>query len=107
MQLSFPQLLDGQDQEGEKMTRKTGAEDGLVADLFHDGSGQPRKAIILIGGSEGGEVWSSIGTRKVVSQLTSQGYILLSLAYFKSPGLPGILREGFRLVGESARGYLR
>jgi hypothetical protein len=29
-------------------------ENGVRADLFHDGSGQPRKAIVLMGGSEGG-----------------------------------------------------
>lgn len=70
------------------MIKRPVVENGLVADLFHDGSGQPRQAIVMLGGSEGGKIWSSIGTRKPVNQLVSLGYTLLSLAYFKSPELP-------------------
>ena len=68
-------------------------ENGIVADLFHDGSGKPHKAIVLLGGSEGGKAWSSRGTRKVVDQLVNLGYTLLSVAYFKSPRLPPFLEE--------------
>src|SRR4030042_447531 len=68
-------------------------ENGIVADLFHDGSGKPPKAIVLLGGSEGGKAWSSRGTRKLVDQLVNLGYTLLSLACFKSPGLPPFLEE--------------
>ena len=75
------------------MIKKAVDINGIVADLFHDGSGKPRKAIVLLGGSEGGKAWSSRGTKKVVSQLVSLGYTLLSLAYFKSPGLPPFLEE--------------
>jgi uncharacterized protein len=75
------------------MIKKTVKTIGIVADLFHDGSGEPRKAIVLLGGSEGGKAWSSMGTRKAVSQLVNLGYSLLSLAYFKSPGLPPLLEE--------------
>jgi uncharacterized protein len=75
------------------MIKKAVDTNGIVADLFHDGSGKPRKAIVLLGGSEGGKAWSSRGTKKVVNQLVSLGYTLLSLAYFKSPGLPPLLEE--------------
>ena len=64
------------------MIRENVLEQGLVADLFHDGTGRPRKAIILVGGSEGGKAWSSIGTKKAVTDLTGLGYTLLSLGYF-------------------------
>ncbi len=75
------------------MIKRPVNENGRVADLFTDSSGKARKAIVLLGGSEGGKVWSSIGTKKVVSQLVSLGYSVLSLAYFKSPGLPPLLEE--------------
>lgn len=40
------------------MIKKEVAENGLVADLFSDVSAQPRKVIIMLGGSEGGKSWS-------------------------------------------------
>src|SRR4030066_1284741 len=75
------------------MLKRIVQENGIVADLFHDGSGKPHKAIVLLGGSEGAKAWSSRGTKKVVDQLVGLGYTLLSLAYFKSPGLPPFLEE--------------
>jgi pimeloyl-ACP methyl ester carboxylesterase len=78
---------------GGVMLKRIVQENGIVADLFHDGSGKPHKAIVLLGGSEGGKAWSSRGTKKMVDKLVSQGYALLSLAYFKSPGLPPLLQE--------------
>jgi hypothetical protein len=65
-------------------------ENGLVADLFYDAD-QPRKAIILLGGSEGGRTWSRI--RRPVELLVQRGYAVFSLAYFKDQGLPGTLEE--------------
>jgi pimeloyl-ACP methyl ester carboxylesterase len=80
--------------EGERlMDRRTISENGLVADLFHDGSGQPRRAIIMFGGSEGGKSWSRRGLRQPLNYLLKQGYCVLSLAYFKAPGLPRTLEE--------------
>jgi pimeloyl-ACP methyl ester carboxylesterase len=75
------------------MIKRAVAEAGLVADLLYDGSGRPRKAIILLGGSEGGKTWSSLSTKRVVNHLLAQGYTLLSLAYFKGPGLPSTCEE--------------
>jgi predicted esterase len=75
------------------MIKRMVQENGIVADLFHDNSGKPHKALVLLGGSEGGKVWSSLQTRKLVNQLVSQGYTLLSLAYFNAEGLPPLLSE--------------
>jgi uncharacterized protein len=75
------------------MIKRRIEENGLVADLFHDGSGQPRKAIVLLGGSEGGKFWSSFPVRKPMNYLVGLGYNLLSLAYFKITGLPPTLEE--------------
>lgn len=66
-------------------------DNGLVADLFTDDSTQPRKAIIMLGGSEGGKSWSRI--KKPIAYLVQKGYSLLSLAYFKEKGLPNSLEE--------------
>jgi pimeloyl-ACP methyl ester carboxylesterase len=64
---------------------------GLVADLFSDNTSLPRKAIIMLGGSEGGKSWSRI--KRPIEVLVKKGYCVLSLAYFKSPGLPDSLQE--------------
>jgi uncharacterized protein len=75
------------------MIKRPVVDNGIVADLIHDGSSQPRRAIVLLGGSEGGKTWSSIGVRRPVNQLISLGYTLLSLAYFKAPSLPPTLED--------------
>jgi uncharacterized protein len=72
------------------MIKREVIEDGLVADLFYDVD-QPRKAIIMLGGSEGGKTWSRI--RQPVDLLVQRGYTIFSLAYFKAQGLPGTLEE--------------
>jgi hypothetical protein len=73
------------------MIKDTVSESGLVGDFFHDGSDQARKAVILIGGSEGGKGWSRI--KQIPENLIKRGFCVLSLAYFKAPGLPGSLEE--------------
>ena len=73
------------------MITKTVAENGLAADFFHDGSDQARKAVILLGGSEGGKTWSRL--KQIPENLIKRGFYALSLAYFKAPGLPGSLEE--------------
>ena len=75
------------------MIKRRVEESGLVADLFHDGSGCPRKALVLLGGSEGGKTWSGLLIRRRLNHLVDLGYTLLSLAYFKGPGLPASLEE--------------
>ena len=66
-------------------------ENGLIADLFTDPSPQPRKALMMLGGSEGGKSWSRI--KKPVEILVQRGYAVLSLAYFKEKGLPDSLED--------------
>jgi pimeloyl-ACP methyl ester carboxylesterase len=75
------------------MIMKEVADNGLIADLFTDTTVQSRKAIIMLGGSEGGKVWSSIRIRRPIELLVQQGYSVLSLAYFKAQGLPYSLEE--------------
>jgi hypothetical protein len=65
--------------------------DGLVADLFHDGSQNPGQAIVMLGGSEGGRMWSR--PKVLLKALVGRGYRVMSLAYFKEPGLPRSLEE--------------
>ena len=75
------------------MIKRAITENGIVGDLFHDGSRQARKAVVFLGGSEGGKTFSSFGIHGKLSNLVNMGYTLLSLAYFKNPGLPQNLIE--------------
>lgn len=88
------------------MIKRAVEQHGLVGDLFHDGSGERRKAIMLIGGSEGGKTWSGSTIRRALDYLVGQGYTLLSLAYFKSPGLPRYLETIPLEYFERAFGWL-
>lgn len=73
------------------MIKQQVTDDGLVADFYTDTSGGPRKAIIMLGGSEGGNPWSRI--KIPVALLVKKGYAVLTLAYYKGPGLPNTLQE--------------
>jgi len=42
------------------MIKKEVTDNGLVADFFTDPTVKPSKAIIMLGGSEGGKSWSRI-----------------------------------------------
>jgi hypothetical protein len=64
--------------------------DGLNADCFYRPSNKPRKALILLGGSEGGKSWSSQTPH--LEELVDAGYYVLSVAYFGAEGLPRGLR---------------
>jgi uncharacterized protein len=74
------------------MIKREVIENGLVADLFTDVD-QPRKVIIMLGGSEGGKIWSAIQVRRPMELLVQRGYAILSLAYFKAQSLPETLEE--------------
>lgn len=64
---------------------------GLHGDwILPDGHG-PYPAVVMLGGSEGGRMWSRI--RPVLGHLTRRGFAVLSLAYFKEHGLPPSLEE--------------
>lgn len=63
--------------------------DGLVATWFPPISGKRSPAIIVLGGSEGGEKSASL----VAGALAKQGYGALALAYFRADGLPATLQN--------------
>jgi hypothetical protein len=56
------------------MPKKEVNENGLTADLFTDDSPQPRKAILMLGGSEGGKSWSRI--KRPIEFLVQQGSVV-------------------------------
>ena len=66
-------------------------DNGIIADFFTDDAVQLNKAIIMLGGSEGGKSWSRI--KRPIEYLVQKGYAVLSLAYFKEKGLPNSLEE--------------
>jgi uncharacterized protein len=65
--------------------------DGLDADFFYEKSPHPKKAIVLLGGSEGGRYWSY--HQDFIQDLINQGFCVLSLPYFGTDSLPGNLRR--------------
>jgi pimeloyl-ACP methyl ester carboxylesterase len=64
--------------------------DGLEADFFQRPSEKPQRALILLGGSEGGKSWSDHAAR--IQELVEEDYAVLSLAYFGTGELPRQLR---------------
>ncbi|MEP9359240.1 acyl-CoA thioester hydrolase/BAAT C-terminal domain-containing protein [Sphingomonas sp. KR3-1] len=64
-------------------------DDGLVATWYPPASGKRGPAILVLGGSEGGEGVSKALGRK----FAEAGYGVLALAYFRTPGLPEQLQE--------------
>ncbi len=60
--------------------------DGLDGDFFHRASDKPQKALILLGGSEGGKSWSD--QTEFIQELVEQGFCVLSLGYFGTGELP-------------------
>jgi hypothetical protein len=65
-------------------------DDGLNADFYFKPSDKPQRALVMLGGSEGGKSWSAHPAH--LQQLMDQGYCVLSLAYFAAEGLPDGLR---------------
>ncbi len=57
-------------------------EAGLIGRLYEPAPGQPRPALIVLGGSEGGY------EARDAALFAARGYTALSLAYFGMPGLP-------------------
>lgn len=64
--------------------------DGLDADFFSAASPGARKAIVLLGGSEGGRSWSH--RPDFIQALIERGFCVLSLSYFGTAKLPTNLR---------------
>jgi dienelactone hydrolase len=63
------------------------AESGLVGRLFTPAEGARRRAVLVVGGSNGGLSWSA----EVAALLAAHGYTALALAYFGLPTLPTTL----------------
>ncbi len=63
----------------------------LIGDFFYRPSDKPQKAVILLGGSEGGKSWSDC--TGFIQELVDQGFCVLSLAYFGTEGLPTQLQS--------------
>ena len=61
---------------------------GIVWSIFRPKSAKPRAAILVLGGSEGGN-----SAEDIAATLASHGYTAASLAYFNAAGLPGELKE--------------
>ncbi len=66
-------------------------QDGLNADFFCSRSDLPRKAVIILGGSEGGKHWST--NTDYLQLLLDRGYCVMVLAYFHAAGICDDLRE--------------
>lgn len=71
------------------MIRRSIRECGLVADLLSDDLISPRPAVIMLGGSEGGKIWSDTPDAvEMLAELVEQGFTVFSLAYFSAESLP-------------------
>lgn len=63
--------------------------DGLVATWYPPAAGKRGPAIIVLGGSEGGQA----GARRIGQAVAAQGYGVLALAWFGAEGLPPHLQD--------------
>ncbi|MDM0075207.1 acyl-CoA thioesterase/bile acid-CoA:amino acid N-acyltransferase family protein [Variovorax sp. J2P1-59] len=61
--------------------------DGLVGRMFEPAHQGPHRAVLVVGGSNGGLAWS----QEMAALLASRGYAALALAYFAAEGLPPTL----------------
>lgn len=86
-----------------EVTVRSVTDNGLDADFFYRAASKPQKAVILLGGSEGGKSWSD--ATDFIRELVDEGCCVLSLAYFGTEGLPRHL-QGVPLAGD-AEGHRR
>jgi len=68
------------------ITLKSVMIDGLDADFFYGTSTNPKMALVLLGGSEGGRYWSY--HPEFIQELITEGFCVLSLPYFGTDNLP-------------------
>lgn len=62
-------------------------ERGLVGRMFEPANAGPHPAVLVVGGSNGGLVWS----QEMAGLFASHGFVALALAYFSAEGLPPTL----------------
>lgn len=65
---------------------------GFVANFYYRRAVDPQKAVMLLGGSDGGLPIHSIN-EKTINMLVASGYCVLATAYFKEQGLPETLQS--------------
>ena len=117
----IPNRLRNND-EKEKIT-----DNGLEALFFFEDLGVRRKAVIMLGGHEGG-IPSWAGDEERIQELVRYGFVVLSLAYYRTAHLPmsleripleyfesafawlagqsGVIPDDYAIVGESKGGEL-
>lgn len=77
--------------------------DGLVGTWFPPASGKRGPAILVLGGSEGGEA----GSKRIARAFAERGYGVLALAWFQAPGLPDQLQDIPLEYFDKAIGWLK
>ena len=64
-----------------------------VESILYLGEGSDQPLIVGLGGSEGGNAWSSDYWKKTRDQFIARGYAFLALGYFGAKGTPRILNQ--------------
>jgi uncharacterized protein len=61
--------------------------------ILYLGNGKKQALIVGLGGSEGGNAWSSDYWKKIRDQFIEKGYAFLAVGYFKAKGTPDTLQK--------------
>ncbi|NSL90950.1 alpha/beta hydrolase [Chitinophaga sp. Mgbs1] len=64
-----------------------------VQSIYYSGAGTRQTLIVGLGGSEGGNAWSSDRWKPVRDRFLEQGYHFLALGYFRCKGAPDTLNR--------------
>jgi dienelactone hydrolase len=72
---------------GDGVVSREVQENGLVGKMFEPAQAGPHRAVLVVGGSNGGLAWS----QEMAALLASRGHAALALAYFAAEGLPPTL----------------
>jgi pimeloyl-ACP methyl ester carboxylesterase len=64
-----------------------------VESLLYLGKGKKQALVVGLGGSEGGNAWSSDYWKSTREQFLQQGYAFLAIGYFGAPGTPPLLEK--------------
>jgi dipeptidyl aminopeptidase/acylaminoacyl peptidase len=61
--------------------------------ILYLGKGEKQPLIVGLGGSEGGNAWTSNYWKKTRDQFIEKGYAFLAIGYFNAPGTPKLLEK--------------
>jgi dienelactone hydrolase len=64
-----------------------------VEAVLYLGEGRKQPLIVGLGGSEGGNAWTSDYWKKTRDQFISKGYAFLAIGYFRAKGAPAVLEK--------------